>query len=120
MVRFELDWVRLKVLRLVFTVTCEMLRKTGVIGKRMFDFAAALGGDIFTEKIISPLIKAGALDEFGEPRSVLLASVDAAISHALFIRPSTMGGFIGTVMHSIASPKYSPGRNYASYGNARI
>ena len=54
----------------------------------MFDFAAALGGENFTEKIISQLIKAGACDEFGEPRAVLLASIDAAISHALFIGPN--------------------------------
>ena len=40
--------------------------------KTMFDLAASLGGDVFTEKAISPLIKAGALDEFGESRAVFL------------------------------------------------
>ena len=41
-------------------------------------------------------------------RAVLLASIDAAISHALFIRPDDGDDLLSTVMHSIASPKYSP------------
>ena len=82
-------------------------RKTGVSWKTMFDFAAALGGDVFNEKVISPLIKSGALDEFGESRSVLLATVDAAISHALFIGPSDGEDLLGAIMPTIASPKYT-------------
>ena len=39
---------------------------------------------------------------------VLLASIDAAISHALFIRPDDGEDLLSRVMHSIASPKYSP------------
>lgn len=62
-------------------------RKTNGRWKTMFDMAAALGSDLFKEKTITPLIKAGALDEFGQSREVLLASIDAAISHALFIQP---------------------------------
>ena len=41
-------------------------RKKGLNWKTMFDVAANLGSEIFTEKVISPLIKAGAFDEFGE------------------------------------------------------
>ena len=41
-------------------------RKNGGKWYSMFDVAASLGSDIFTEKVISPLIKAGAFDEFGE------------------------------------------------------
>ena len=83
-------------------------RKEGSRWKTMFDFASALGGVHFTEKTVSPLVKAGALDEFGEPRAVLLASIDAANAHALFMHPddgtdSNMFNFF-----SIASPKYSP------------
>lgn len=82
-------------------------RKRGLNWKTMFDFAAALGGDVFTEKVIGPLIKAGALDEFNESRSVLLASIDAAISHALFISPNDSDDLLGPVIQSIASPKYT-------------
>ena len=82
-------------------------RKKAVSWPTMFDFAATVGGDVFNEKVVSPLIKSGALDEFGESRSVLLASVDAAISHALFIGPSDGEDLLGPIMPSIASPKYT-------------
>ncbi|WHT47730.1 hypothetical protein QNH10_16645 [Sporosarcina thermotolerans] len=52
--------------------------RTKVGWKSLFDFSAAIGGTNFTEKAIIPLIKAGALDEFRENRSVLLASIEAA------------------------------------------
>lgn len=82
-------------------------RKKTVSWQTMFDFAAAVGVDVFNEKVVNPLIKSGALDEFGQSRSVLLASVDAAISHALFIGPSDGGDLLGAIMPSIASPKYT-------------
>lgn len=75
--------------------------------KTMFDCAAALGSDNFTEKIVTQLIKAGAFDEFGQSRGVLLASIDAAISHALFIGPKEED-LLSSVMQSIANPKYTP------------
>ncbi|MEK3933903.1 DNA polymerase III subunit alpha [Sporosarcina sp. FSL W7-1349] len=84
-------------------------RKTNGRWKTMFDMAAALGSDLFKEKTITPLIKAGALDEFGQSREVLLASIDAAISHALFIQPDGEDDFLSTIMPSLANPKYSPG-----------
>ncbi|MFD1927144.1 DNA polymerase III subunit alpha [Sporosarcina siberiensis] len=84
-------------------------RKAGHKWNSMFDFAVSLGGDLFTEKVISSLIKAGALDEFNKTRSILLASIDAAISHARFIRPGDADDLLSGVMHSVASPKYSPG-----------
>ena len=74
------------------------------IGRQCLILQHALGGDVFTEKAISPLIKAGALDEFGESRAVLLASIDAAISHALFIRPDDGDDLLSAVFRSIASP----------------
>ncbi|MCZ2257985.1 DNA polymerase III subunit alpha [Sporosarcina sp. G11-34] len=85
------------------------VRKEGGVWETMFDLAAGLGGDVFTNKIITQLIKAGALDEFNETRSVLLASIEAAISHALFLQPSDGEDFLTTAMHSVARPKYSPG-----------
>ncbi len=74
----------------------------------LFDFAVAIGGDHFTEKNIIPLVKAGALDEFGESRAVLLASIDAARNHALFVRPEG-DDLLHEVIYSVANPKYSPG-----------
>ena len=84
-------------------------RKSGGNWKTLFDMAASIGGEVFTEKAINPLVKAGALDVFGVSRAVLLTSIDAAISHALFIRPEDGDDFLSEVMRSVASPKYSPG-----------
>ncbi|NYF25168.1 DNA polymerase III subunit alpha [Sporosarcina sp. JAI121] len=84
-------------------------RKSGGNWKTLFDMSASLGGGVFTEKAVRPLVKAGALDDFGEPRAVLLTSIDAAISHALFIRPDDGDDFLSEALRSIASPKYSPG-----------
>ncbi|MDS9471742.1 DNA polymerase III subunit alpha [Sporosarcina pasteurii] len=82
-------------------------RETSLKWKTMFDCAAALGSENFTEKTATQLIKAGAFDEFGQSRGVLLASIDAAISHALFIGPNEED-LLSSVMQSIANPKYSP------------
>lgn len=84
-------------------------RKKGKRWKTLFDMAGALGGEYFTEKNVHPLIKAGALDVFGQPRNVLLASVDAARTHALFIQPDPTGDLLEDVIHQVASPKYTPG-----------
>lgn len=83
-------------------------RKEGSHWKTIFDFACALGGTHFTVKTVNPLIKAGALDEFGETRAVLLASIDAAHAHALFIHPDNGEDLFMNEFSSIASPKYSP------------
>ncbi|MDV6377546.1 DNA polymerase III subunit alpha [Sporosarcina sp. GW1-11] len=71
----------------------------------MFDMAISLGANHFNEKSIIPLIKAGALDEFGEKRSVLLASVDAAHSHALYIGDDAFSD----QFQFNSRPKYTPG-----------
>ena len=76
--------------------------------KTLFDFSAAIGGTHFTEKTIMPLIKAGALDEFGENRSVLLASIEAARNHAMFVSPDG-DDLLHDIIYSVAKPKYSPG-----------
>lgn len=77
--------------------------------KNLFDMAGALGGKVFVEKVAAPLVKAGALDDFGETRAVLLASIDAAISHALFIRPTDDDDLLTDLISFGAVPKYSPG-----------
>ncbi|MDN4607299.1 DNA polymerase III subunit alpha [Sporosarcina sp. F6_3S_P_2] len=77
--------------------------------KSLFDFSAAIGGTHFTEKALVPLIKAGALDEFGENRSVLLASIEAARNHAMFIGSEEEGDLLHDIIFSIAKPKYTPG-----------
>ncbi|MBD7984283.1 exodeoxyribonuclease VII large subunit [Sporosarcina sp. Sa2YVA2] len=82
--------------------------KTSKPWQNLFDFAAAIGGAHFTEKAIVPLVKSGALDEFGENRSVLLASIDAAANHAVFVSPEE-DDLLHDVIFSIAKPKYSPG-----------
>ncbi len=92
-----------------FYDSLKQARKSGGKWKTLFDMAVSLGGHVFTEKSVRPLIKAGALDEFGETRDVLLASIDAAIAHALFIRPNDGEDLFGGILQSIASPKYSPG-----------
>lgn len=76
--------------------------------KTLFDFSASIGGVHFTEKTIIPLIKAGALDEFGENRSVLLASIEAARNHAQFVSPDG-DDLLHEIIYSVAKPKYSPG-----------
>ncbi|WP_342510672.1 DNA polymerase III subunit alpha [Sporosarcina sp. FSL K6-1522] len=86
----------------------DVRKETGA-WKTLFDMAVALGVDFFTEKSIRPLIKAGALDMYGQSRAVLFASIDAAIAHALFLRPDDGDDLFSDVLSSIASPKYSPG-----------
>lgn len=76
--------------------------------KTLFDFSASIGGTHFTEKTIIPLIKAGALDDFGEDRSVLLASIEAARNHAQFVSPDG-DDLLHEIIYSVAKPKYTPG-----------
>ncbi|WP_303969315.1 DNA polymerase III subunit alpha [Sporosarcina ureae] len=71
----------------------------------MFDMAISLGADHFSEKAIIPLIKSGALDDFNQKRSVLLASIDAAHSHALFIGDDALSD----QFQFNSQPKYTPG-----------
>ncbi len=78
----------------VFFDALKEVRKSGSSWRSLFEMADGLGVEAFTEKAIIPLIKAGALDEFGQSRAVLMASIKGAINHQLF------GGEL--------SPKYTP------------
>ena len=54
----------------------------------IFDVAISLSAVHFTRKSIEPLIKAGALDEFGRDRAVLLATIEGAMKQAELVRPT--------------------------------
>ncbi|MBD7907935.1 DNA polymerase III subunit alpha [Sporosarcina gallistercoris] len=93
-----------------FYTTLKRARQKEVKLQTLFDLSVALGAENFTEKTIPPLIKSGALDEFGQTREVLLATIEAARKHALFVRPSSDDtDLLAGMMKGMASPKYSPG-----------
>lgn len=57
----------------------------------LFDFCLRVSPQAVNRRTIESLIFAGALDDFGKDRATLLASVDAAIAHAEFMRPDPTG-----------------------------
>ena len=77
----------------------------------IFDLAISLSAVNFKRKEIEPLIKAGALDEFGRDRAVLLATIESAITQAELVRPTEDEDLFssdilsfGKLKHSTASP----------------
>lgn len=92
-----------------FYARLKQVRSPEARWKTMFDCAAAIGKEYFTEAVATQLIKAGAFDTFNESRGVLLASIDAALSHVTFIGADDQDDSFSALMQSIASPKYSPG-----------
>ncbi|MDN4493673.1 DNA polymerase III subunit alpha [Ureibacillus aquaedulcis] len=54
----------------------------------IFDLAVSLSAVHFTRKVIEPLAKSGALDDFGKDRATLLATIEAAGKHASLVRPN--------------------------------
>ena len=61
----------------------------------IFELASDLSAVYFTRKNIEPLIKAGALDEFGYDRSTLLSTLDAAVKYAKLISPTEESDLFG-------------------------
>lgn len=53
----------------------------------LFDFCIRVSLRTVNRTIIERLIYAGSMDEFGEDRAVLLASLDVAINHARLLKP---------------------------------
>ncbi|WP_409306056.1 DNA polymerase III subunit alpha [Peribacillus sp. SCS-155] len=53
----------------------------------LFDFCMRVSGKVVNRKILESLVHAGAFDEFGQDRAVLLASLDVAMNHAEFVNP---------------------------------
>ena len=60
----------------------------------IFDLAVSLSAMQFNRKIIEPLVKAGAFDDFGKDRAILLATIDAAAKQAEIVRPNEEDRFI--------------------------
>lgn len=73
----------------------------------LFDFAEAIGEAYFTEKTMIPLIKAGALDDFGKDRGVLLASLPAAIEHVHYIGTNKDEDVFADILRTATNPKYT-------------
>lgn len=71
----------------------------------LFDFCQRVPAGVVNRKVIESLIYAGAMDEFGQDRAVLLASIDAAFEHAALIQPDEGSLFegLGVSFH----PKYA-------------
>lgn len=72
----------------------------------IFDLAVSLSGNIFTRKSIEPLIKAGALDDFGKDRATLLATIEAAEKHAQIVRPTEEEDLFTSQTSLFGKPKY--------------
>lgn len=72
----------------------------------IFDLAVSLSAQHFTRKAIEPLVKAGALDEFGKDRAVLFATIDAAVSHAQLVRPTEEDDLFSVHKITFGKPKY--------------
>lgn len=61
----------------------------------IFELASDLSAVYFTRKNVEPLIKAGALDEFGYDRATLLSTLDAAVKYAELISPTEEADLFG-------------------------
>ena len=72
----------------------------------IFDVAVSLSAMQFNRKIIEPLVKAGAFDDFGKDRAILLATIDAAAKQAELIRPNEGADLFGGSMFAFGTPKH--------------
>ncbi len=87
----------------------KLIEARTVIGRPfddIFEMATSLSALNFTRKEIEPLIKAGALDDFGKDRATLLATIDAAIKHAKIVRPTEENNLFSTNPSIFGKPKY--------------
>ena len=73
----------------------------------IFELAVALMTTNFTRKVMEPLIKAGALDEFGKDRATLLATIEGAQKQADFVRPTEGEDLFGGALMAFGKPKYT-------------
>ena len=72
----------------------------------IFDVAVSLSAMQFNRKIIEPLVKAGAFDDFSKDRAILLATIDAAAKQAELIRPNEGADLFGGSMFAFGTPKH--------------
>ncbi len=54
----------------------------------LFDFCIRVSSKIVNRKTLEALVYSGSLDEFGEDRAVLLASLEVALDHAQLVKPN--------------------------------
>ncbi|WP_240033899.1 DNA polymerase III subunit alpha [Planococcus salinus] len=73
----------------------------------LFTIGERISAIHFTRKAFEPLIKAGALDDFGMDRAVLLASLDSAVKHAELVKPTEEPGLFDDLSSSFMKPKYA-------------
>ncbi|WP_298832895.1 DNA polymerase III subunit alpha [uncultured Planococcus sp.] len=73
----------------------------------LFNIAERISALHFNRKSFEPLIKAGALDDFGYDRGVLLASLDSAIKHAELVKPNEDPGLFDDMGSTFMKPKYT-------------
>lgn len=73
----------------------------------LFELALRVSSKSVNRKSLEALVYSGALDEFGQDRAVLLASLDVAIEHALLVKPenATQIDFFSET-EIILKPKY--------------
>lgn len=72
----------------------------------LFDLAVSLSAATFNRKVIEPLIKAGALDEFGRDRAVLLATIEGAVKQAELVRPNEGEDLFSDSFLAFGKPKH--------------
>ena len=83
---------------------CEMPRDQIT---SIFDVAHILGAKLFTRKNIEPLVKAGALDDFGKDRATLLATIDAAVKQGEIMNQfAGEDDLFGDNPYAFGKPKY--------------
>ncbi|OMP67460.1 DNA polymerase III subunit alpha [Domibacillus epiphyticus] len=73
--------------------------------KDLFDFCLRVPSHAINRSAIESLIISGAMDEFGQDRAVLLASIDAAIEHAALL--NTEEGSLFEGLDISFKPKYT-------------
>jgi DNA polymerase III subunit alpha len=59
----------------------------------LFEFCIRVSSKVINRKTLEFLVHSGCFDEFGEDRSVLLASLDVALDHAQLVKPDSSDQF---------------------------
>jgi DNA polymerase III subunit alpha len=59
----------------------------------LFEFCIRVSSKVINRKTLEFLVHSGCFDEFGEDRSVLLASLDVALEHAQLVKPDSSDQF---------------------------
>lgn len=76
------------------------------IWQDMFELAVSLSAENFSRKNLEPLIKSGALDDFGQDRATLLGTLDATVKYAELVRPKVEHDLFEGEVNSFGKPKY--------------